>query len=74
MTRNQRWQHLILLASFFVLVATGFALKYPDSWFAALLGHGRAMAQHHPSCGRSLLIADGVYHVFYIALTRMDGG
>ena len=34
MTPNQRWQHLVLLTSFFVLVVTGFALKYPDSWFA----------------------------------------
>jgi hypothetical protein len=30
MTPNQRRQHLLLLSSFFVLVLTGFALKYPD--------------------------------------------
>ena len=29
MTANQRWQHLVLLTSFFVLVITGFALKFP---------------------------------------------
>jgi nitrate/TMAO reductase-like tetraheme cytochrome c subunit len=34
MSTNQRWQHLILLSSFIVLVITGFALKFPDSWFA----------------------------------------
>ena len=34
MTSNQRMQHLTLLVSFFALVLTGFALKYPDSWFA----------------------------------------
>jgi hypothetical protein len=29
MTVNQRWQHLVLLGSFIVLVITGFALKFP---------------------------------------------
>ena len=72
MNRNQRWQHLILLTSFFVLVVTGFALKYPDSWFATVLGlseHWRSII--HRIAG-VLLIADGVYHVFYVALTS-DG-
>ena len=72
MTRNQRWQHLILLTSFFVLVVTGFALKYPDSWFASILGlseHSRSII--HRIAG-VLLIADGIYHIFYVALTA-DG-
>jgi hypothetical protein len=34
--------------SFIVLVITGFALKFPNSWFAAA-GHGREAARHHPS-------------------------
>jgi cytochrome b subunit of formate dehydrogenase len=72
MTRNQRWQHLILLASFFVLVATGFALKYPDSWFAALLGLGERWRSIIHRVAGVLLIGDGVYHVLYIALTN-DG-
>ncbi len=29
MTRNQRIQHCLLFVSFFTLVITGFALKYP---------------------------------------------
>ena len=72
MNRNQRWQHLILLTSFFVLVVTGFALRYPDSWFATVLSlseHWRSII--HRIAG-VLLIADGVYHVFYVALTS-DG-
>jgi cytochrome b subunit of formate dehydrogenase len=40
MTTNQRWQHLILLSSFIILVITGFALKFPNSWIAELLGNG----------------------------------
>jgi cytochrome b subunit of formate dehydrogenase len=70
MTANQRRQHLVLLSSFFVLVFTGFALKYPDSWFASLLGlseHWRSIL--HRIAGVAL-IADGIYHVFYAALTR----
>jgi cytochrome b subunit of formate dehydrogenase len=69
MMPNQRWQHLILLGSFFVLVVTGFALKYPDSWFASLLGlseHWRSII--HRIAGVSL-IADGIYHVFYVAFS-----
>ena len=30
----ERNQHAVLAVSFIVLVATGFALKYPDQWFA----------------------------------------
>jgi cytochrome b subunit of formate dehydrogenase/nitrate/TMAO reductase-like tetraheme cytochrome c subunit len=72
MTVNQRWQHAILLTSFLVLVVTGFALKYPDSWFAAILGLGeRSRSIIHRVAG-VLLIADGIYHIFYVALTA-DG-
>ena len=39
MSKLQRIQHLSLLISFFVLVFTGFALKYPNSLFALLLGN-----------------------------------
>lgn len=68
MSTNQRWQHLVLLTSFIVLVLTGFALKFPDSWFADLL----AMSEHvrsvvHRVAG-VVLIAAGFYHVFYIAI------
>ena len=31
MTKNQRIQHFLLLFSFFTLVITGFALKFPDA-------------------------------------------
>jgi cytochrome b subunit of formate dehydrogenase len=72
MTANQRAQHLVLLTSFFVLVVTGFALRYPDSWFAALLGlceHWRSIL--HRIAG-VLLIADGIYHIGYVVFTA-DG-
>ena len=70
MTVNQRWQHLVLLTSFIALVITGFALKYPESWFAHLLG----MSEHLRSIVHRIagvaLIAAGIYHVFYLAAAR----
>ena len=35
----ERLQHAILVISFGVLVWTGFALKYPDQWWAGILTH-----------------------------------
>jgi cytochrome b subunit of formate dehydrogenase len=72
MTPDQRWQHVLLLASFFTLVGTGFALKYPDSWFALLLGmRERVRSVTHRVAG-VVLIGLGVYHLVCATLTR-DG-
>src|ERR1051325_828840 len=38
MNLSQRWQHGELAVSFIVLAITGFALKFPDSFIATLLG------------------------------------
>jgi cytochrome b subunit of formate dehydrogenase len=70
MTRQQRWQHIILLTSFFILVITGFALKYPNTWFAAFLGMGERVRGITHRIAGVLLIGAGVYHVVYVALTR----
>lgn len=37
MTRATRWQHGLVMLSFPILVYTGFALKYPEAWWAAPL-------------------------------------
>lgn len=37
MTRVMRWQHGLVMVSFVVLVYTGFALTYPESWWALRL-------------------------------------
>ncbi len=70
MTMNQRWQHLILLTSFIVLVITGFALKFPDSWFAELLGMGEHLRSIVHRVAGVVLIAAGIYHVFYLIAAR----
>jgi cytochrome b subunit of formate dehydrogenase len=70
MTVNQRWQHLILLTSFIVLVITGFALKFPESWFAHFLGMSeRLRSVIHRVAGIALMGA-GIYHVFYLVAAR----
>jgi cytochrome b subunit of formate dehydrogenase/ribosomal protein S14 len=70
MTLNQRWQHLILLTSFIVLVLTGFALKFPESWFAHLMGMSeRWRSLTHRTAG-VVLIGAGIYHIVYLAARR----
>jgi cytochrome b subunit of formate dehydrogenase len=70
MTTNQRWQHLILLVSFIVLVITGFALKFPDSWIAQLIGMGEHLRSIVHRVAGVILISAGIYHVFYLAAAR----
>ena len=70
MTENQRWQHLVLLASFIVLVITGFALKYPNSWFAEALGMGERLRSITHRVAGVILIGAGIYHMFYLAMAR----
>ena len=72
MTSNQRLQHVILFSSFIVLVITGFALKYPDSWFATLLGMSEKVRGITHRVAGVVLIGMGVYHLVYAFLTR-DG-
>jgi cytochrome b subunit of formate dehydrogenase len=72
MSVNQRWQHLILLSSFMILVITGFALKFPNSWIAELLGNGngeKLRSIMHRVAG-VILIGAGIYHIFYLAMAR----
>jgi len=72
MTSSQRWQHLVLLISFIVLVVTGFALKFPNSWFAEILGMGEKVRSFTHRVAGVVLIAAGLYHLVYIATNR-DG-
>ena len=70
MTTNQRWQHLVLLSSFIILVITGFALKFPDTWFAHTLGMGENLRGIIHRIAGVVLIGAGIYHVFYLAAAR----
>lgn len=72
MSRHQRWQHVILFVSFITLVITGFALKFPDSWFAGLLGMGERVRGITHRVAGVILITVGLYHLLYAAFTK-DG-
>jgi cytochrome b subunit of formate dehydrogenase len=73
MSRNQRAQHALLFTSFAVLVLTGFALKFPDSWFGYLLfGMGENLRRIIHRIAGTVLIGVGIYHLCYAAFTR-DG-
>ena len=69
MTLNERLQHAVLLVSFFILVFTGFALKFPESWFAALLGMSEPVRRIVHRVAGTALIAAGLYHLAYLAFT-----
>lgn len=70
MTLNQRWQHVILLTSFIILVITGFALKFPDSWFAHAFGMGESLRSTVHRMAGVVLIGAGIYHMFYLMAAR----
>ncbi len=72
MSLHQRWQHVLLFTSFIVLVITGFALKFPDSWFAMLLGMSEKVRGITHRVAGVILIGVGAYHLVYVALTK-DG-
>jgi formate dehydrogenase gamma subunit len=66
MTRNQRIQHFLLLASFFTLVITGFALKYPVAATRFIFVNEIGRSYVHRFAG-SLMILVSLYHVIYLA-------
>jgi formate dehydrogenase gamma subunit len=66
LTLNQRVQHWLLLTSFLVLVATGFALQYPDSWLASLLVGGEYWRRAIHRIAAVIMLTVGVYHLVYL--------
>lgn len=70
---NERAQHWILAISFILLVLTGFALKYPESWwvqpFLGIEVFPDFRAWLHRVAGAAFIIL-GIYHAFYMAATR----
>jgi cytochrome b subunit of formate dehydrogenase len=69
MSANQRWQHLVLLSCFIMLAITGFSIKFSSCWFARMLGlSGPLLGLIHRLAG-VILIGDGIYHLFYLAMT-----
>ncbi|MGA8868367.1 MAG: cytochrome b/b6 domain-containing protein [Candidatus Sulfotelmatobacter sp.] len=70
MPRSYRWQHAALLTSFFVLVLTGFALKFPESWFSELLAMNEPVRRLLHRWAAVVLIGTSVYHLIDITFSR----
>ena len=75
MNRNFRIAHWGVMLSFPALVFTGFALKYPEAWWARPLllweGHFAFRGAVHRAAA-VLLIASTVYHMIHLAIVRRD--
>jgi cytochrome b subunit of formate dehydrogenase len=68
MALHFRLQHTALLTSFIVLVLTGFALKFPDSWFASMLSLGEQKRHLIHRIAAVVLIGVSIYHLLEAAL------
>ncbi|MCX7868002.1 cytochrome b/b6 domain-containing protein [Limisphaera sp. VF-2] len=69
MDRVQRWQHGLLASSFFVLAISGFALSYPDSWLAHLLGNSEPFRRWVHRWAGVVLLLTGLWHLVYISVS-----
>jgi formate dehydrogenase gamma subunit len=70
MSAAQRWQHFILAGSFIVLALTGFALKFPDSFLAKLLGSSEPFRRWSHRIAGIVMLLIGAYHLIYLLTTR----
>ena len=69
LTLNERIQHLVLLSTFTVLVVSGFALKFPESWWVrplAWIERGYAIRAWVHRIAGVLLTLGAVYHFGYL--------
>jgi len=75
MNRNFRIAHWGVILSFPTLVFTGFALKYPEAWWARPLllweGHFAFRGLVHRTAA-IVLVASTIYHVLHLAMNRRD--
>jgi formate dehydrogenase gamma subunit len=70
LSANQRAQHWLLLTSFIVLVLSGFALQYPDSWLAWLLGGSELLRRIIHRVAAVVMLLVGTYHILYLTLSK----
>ena len=70
LTVNQRVQHWLLLTSFTALVLSGFALQYPDSWLATLLGGSEYLRRFIHRLAAVVMLVVGAYHLAYLGITK----
>lgn len=69
MTLSERIQHVALAVSFFTLVYTGFALKFPEGWLFAWLARlegGHAWRSNIHRVAAVVMVATSLFHVIYL--------
>lgn len=73
MSRSLRWQHGLIMSSFPLLAYTGFALTYPESWWAAPLLHWEASLGLRGYLHRAaavILLAALVWHLLELGFSE----
>lgn len=70
MNLNQRIQHAVLVVSFVILVISGFALAWPNSFFAWFFGPSEALRRIVHRVAAVVMIAIGLYHLAYMTFTK----
>jgi cytochrome b subunit of formate dehydrogenase len=73
MTTGELWQHNFLMISFIVLVISGFALRFSDSWFARFFFGWEGGFELRGTIHRGTAIAflfTSVWHVIYLFAAR----
>ncbi len=70
MSRPMRIQHTLLALSFTYLAISGFALAYPESIFAFLLGSNEGFRMWSHRIVGVFMILLGCYHVYYVLATK----
>ncbi len=71
-TKNELFQHTVLLTSFIILAISGFQLKYPNSGFGKMLYHlgfDEVIRQLVHRISAVIMIALSVYHAAYLIVT-----
>ena len=73
MWADEVWQHTLLMVSFTVLVITGFALRYGDSWFARFLfgwDHGFTIRGIIHRVAAVVMVISTLWHMLYLFSRR----
>jgi len=58
------------LTSFIVLVLSGFALEYPDSWLGWMTGNSEAIRRIIHRVAAVVMMVVGIYHLLYLIMFR----
>ncbi|MBF0350576.1 MAG: cytochrome c3 family protein [SAR324 cluster bacterium] len=67
--RNEIIQHLLLVLSFFVLVFTGFTLKFPENWIFQWFGLAEPIRKEVHRIAGVVMLLLGFYHIAYMLFT-----